>query len=101
MPINRAMTEAIRAPTQSVRGKALPATEAAVALDLTVVASATLMQGKLTSGLPGAVVDAFPSMHTDAQRAIAFARSVPGVTAALVGTKHTEHVDENLKAVAR
>jgi aryl-alcohol dehydrogenase-like predicted oxidoreductase len=101
MPINLAMTEAIRAPTQTVRGKALAATEAAAVLGLTVVASAALMQGKLTSGLPGAVVDAFPTMNTDAQRAIAFARSVPSVTTALVGTKHTRHVDENLKAVAR
>ena len=101
MPINLAMTEAIRAPTQTVDGRAVPAIEAAAALGLMVVASASLMQGKLTSGLPGAVADAFPSMKTDAQRAIAFARSVPGVTTALVGSKHTGHVDENLKAVAR
>lgn len=101
MPINLAMTEAIRAPTQTVQGNPLPATAAAAALGLMTVASATLMQGKLTSGLPGAVADAFPSMTTDAQRAIAFARSVPGVTAALVGTKHAGHIDENLKAVAR
>ena len=98
MPINLAMPEAIRVPTQTVRGNALPAAEAAAALDLMVAGSATLMQGKLTGGLPAALVDAFPSLETDAQRAIAFARSIPGVTTALVGMKRAEHVDENLRS---
>jgi aryl-alcohol dehydrogenase-like predicted oxidoreductase len=100
MPINLAMPEAIRIPTQTVRGKTLPAAEAAAALDLMVAGSATLMQGKLTGGLPAALVDAFPSLETDAQRAIAFARSIPGVTTALVGMKRVEHVDENLRSAA-
>jgi aryl-alcohol dehydrogenase-like predicted oxidoreductase len=101
MPISLAMPEAIRTPTQTVRGKTLPAAEAAAALDLMVVGSATLMQGKLSAGLPAALADAFPSFDTDAQRAIAFARSIPGVTSALVGMKRAEHVDENLRAAAR
>ncbi len=101
MPISLAMPEAIRVPTQTVRGQALPAAEAAAALDLMVVGSASLMQGKLTSGLPAALADAFPSFENDAQRAIAFARSAPGVTTALVGMKRVEHVDENLRAAAR
>jgi aryl-alcohol dehydrogenase-like predicted oxidoreductase len=101
MPINLAMPEAIRVPTQTVRGKLLTAVDAAAALDLTVIGSATLMQGKLSTGLPSAVADAFPSLTTDAQRAIAFVRSAPGVTAALVGMKHTGHVDENLRAAQR
>jgi len=98
MPISLAMPEAIRAPTQTVRGNALPAAEAAAALGLMVVGSATLMQGKLTAGLPAAVAEAFPTLETDAQRSIAFVRSIPGVTSALVGMKRAEHVDENLKA---
>ena len=98
MPISLAMPEAIRAPTQTVRGHAVPAAEAAATLDLMVVGSATLMQGKLTTGLPAAVADAFPALETDAQRSIAFVRSIPGVTAALVGMKRAEHVDENLRA---
>jgi aryl-alcohol dehydrogenase-like predicted oxidoreductase len=100
MPISLAMPEAIRTPTQTVKGKPLPAAAAAAALDLMVVGSATLMQGQLSTGLPAALADAFPSFETDAQRAIAFARSIPGVTAALVGMKSTEHVDENLRAAA-
>jgi len=101
MPINLAMPEAIRSPTQTVRGVLFPAAEAAAALDLMVVGSATLMQGKLSTGLPAALADAFPGFETDAQRAIAFARSIPGVTTALVGMKRPEHVDENLLAAAR
>jgi aryl-alcohol dehydrogenase-like predicted oxidoreductase len=101
MPINLAMPEAIRAPTQSVRGQPMPATEAAAACGLMVVGSATLMQGKLSSGLPSAIADAFPSFESDAQRAIAFARSVPGGTTALVGMKRVSHVDENVRAAAR
>jgi aryl-alcohol dehydrogenase-like predicted oxidoreductase len=46
------------------------------------------------------LVDAFASLETDAQRAIAFARSIPGVTTALVGMKRVEHVDENLHSAA-
>src|SRR5262249_34254351 len=100
MPISLARPEAVRAPTQTVRGSALPAVEAAAALDLMVVGSATLMQGKLTAGLPPAVAETFPTLETDAQRSIAFVRSIPGVTVALVGMKRTEHVDENLQAAA-
>ena len=45
------------------------------------------MQSRLTTGLPVAVRDSFPSLTTDAQRAIAFVRSLPGVTCALVGMR--------------
>lgn len=101
MPMNLAMTEAVRVPTQSVRGTLLPAAEAAAALELMVVGSATLMQGNLATGLPAVLADAFPDLKSDAQRAIAFARSVPGSTTALVGMRRVEHVDENLRAAER
>jgi aryl-alcohol dehydrogenase-like predicted oxidoreductase len=39
-------------------------------------------------------------LDTDAQRAIQFVRSSPGVGSALVGMKQVKHVEENL-AVAR
>ena len=41
-----------------------------------------------------------PGLHTDAQRAIQFVRSTPGLTTALVGMKRAEHARENL-AVAQ
>ena len=100
MPINFAMTEAMRVATQPLNGTLVPALTAAEELGLTVFASAPLLQAKLTSGLPAALGDAFPGCTTDAQRALSFVRALPGVTAALVGTKTEKHIDENL-AIAR
>jgi aryl-alcohol dehydrogenase-like predicted oxidoreductase len=97
-PINLAMPEAIRLPTQPLNGRLLTVLDAAAELGLNVIASATLMQAKLCSGLPEPLRQALPSFETDAQRAIAFTRTVPGITAALVGMKRAEHVDENIRS---
>lgn len=99
LPINLAMPEAVRVPTQSIGGRPVTAVEAATSLGLTVVASATLMQSRLTMNLPAALADHFPTLRTDAQRALAFVRSLPGVATALVGMKRIEHVDENVATV--
>jgi aryl-alcohol dehydrogenase-like predicted oxidoreductase len=96
VPINLAMPEAVRSPTQIVGDKLLTVLEAASELGLTVFGSATLMQSKLASGLTEGIRAHFPGFATDAQRAIAFSRTIPGVTAALVGMKRIEHVDENI-----
>ena len=53
------------------------------------------MQAQLTKDLPDAVKSLFPSASTDAQRAIAFVRSLP-VVSALVGMKSLDHLTENL-----
>jgi aryl-alcohol dehydrogenase-like predicted oxidoreductase len=99
LPINLAMPEAVRLPTQPLPGgSVVTVVEAARELGLSVVASATLMQSQLASNLPPAVGKLFPALTTDAQRAIAFVRSLPGVTTALVGMKRVEHVEENLGA---
>jgi aryl-alcohol dehydrogenase-like predicted oxidoreductase len=99
LPINLAMSEAIRVPTQRLGGRrVVPLLQATAELGITVVASATLMQSRLTSELPDAVRDSFPSLETDAQRAIAFVRSLPGVTCALIGMRTLGHVDENVAA---
>jgi aryl-alcohol dehydrogenase-like predicted oxidoreductase len=55
------------------------------------------MQSQLTRNLPAAVGSIFPSLETDAQRAIAFVRSLP-LASALVGMRTVAHLDENLKA---
>jgi len=99
LPINLAMPEAARDATQPLAGKLVTTLDAATALGLTVVASATLMQAKLTSGLPAMLHAPFPRCTSDAQRAIEFVRSMPGITTALVGMKRLEHVDENLGGV--
>jgi aryl-alcohol dehydrogenase-like predicted oxidoreductase len=100
LPINFAMTEAVRVATQPLDGTLVSPLIAAEALGLTVFASAPLLQAKLTSGLPAGLSDAFPGCTTDAQRALSFVRALPGVTSALVGTKTERHIDENLQ-VAR
>jgi aryl-alcohol dehydrogenase-like predicted oxidoreductase len=100
MPLSLGMPEAVRTPTQPVAGSDCTALEAAVALGLSVVTSAPLMQGQLTRGLPPAIHEMFPALETDAQRALEFACSVPGVATTLVGMKSAAHVVENI-AVAR
>jgi len=97
LPINLAMAEAVRSSTQSLAGKNVPVLEAAGALGVSVVASASLMQSQLARGLPGALASAFPSLETDAQRAIAFVRSLP-LSSALVGMRRLDHLSENLRA---
>jgi len=96
MPLNLAMPEAFRHPTQPMPdGRAVTPIEAAAELGLSIVASAPLMQGRLTHGLPSQIGELYPSLATDAQRALAFVRSLP-VSAALVGMRKREHLEENL-----
>lgn len=97
LPLNLAMTEGIRVPTQTLSGRRVPLLEAAAELGVSVIASASLMQSQLTHSLPVELAAAFPSLDTDAQRAIAFVRSLP-VCAALVGMRSLEHLSENLGA---
>jgi aryl-alcohol dehydrogenase-like predicted oxidoreductase len=100
LPVNLAFTEAVRAPTQTVKGRSMTLLEAAAALGVSVVASATLLQGKLAANLPAQLHDAIPGHATDAQRAIAFVRSLPVISAGLVGMKQVQHLEENLGAAA-
>lgn len=100
LPINLAMPEAVRAPTQAMGTAMVPLLQAASELGITVIASAPLMQGQLISGLPAKLAEAFPDLATDAQRAVAFVRSLPRVTAALVGMRSPAHLREQLTAVA-
>lgn len=98
LPISLAMPEAARLPTQPLGRKLVPVLESADALGLGVVASAPLMQGRLTSGLPPEVQELFPGLRTDAQRALRFASALPGVATVLAGMRSVEHVRENLGA---
>jgi aryl-alcohol dehydrogenase-like predicted oxidoreductase len=95
-PLNLAMPEAATRPTQRLGGKTLPLLEAAAAHGLTVISSASLMQGRLTRGLPAALKAALPNFQTDAQRALQCTRSFPGLTTALAGMSRRGHVEENL-----
>lgn len=101
LPISLAMPEAVRVPTQPLGGGLVPLLQAASELGVAVIASAPLMQGQLTRGLPAKLAEAFPALETDAQRAVAFVRSLPRVTSALVGMKDQAHLREQLAAVKR
>jgi aryl-alcohol dehydrogenase-like predicted oxidoreductase len=47
--------------------------------------------------LPAKLRAKFPPNLTDAQRALQFARSAPGVTVTLAGMSNPAHVDENMQ----
>jgi aryl-alcohol dehydrogenase-like predicted oxidoreductase len=98
VPVNLAFTEAVRAQTQQLNGRSITLLEAAAELGIAVIASAALLQGKLAAKLPPQMRTALPGYSTDAQRALAFVRSLPVITAALVGMKSRQHLRENLGA---
>jgi len=80
LPFNLAMSEAGTLANETLNGEAMPVLEAAERLGVTVIASASLLQGRI-----------------DPQTAIQFANSAPGITTALIGMSRVEHVEENLK----
>ena len=98
LPVSLAMPEAARVPTQSLGRHLVPLLEAADALGVAVVASAPLMQGRLTDGLPEEMRELLPNCRTDAQRALRFAASLPAVRTVLAGMRTREHVAENVGA---
>ena len=100
LPCNLAMTEAVTARTQTVGDREGSLVEAADGLGLCVVASASLLQGKLAGPLPAVLAHAMQGCRSDPQRALQFVRSSPGVTSALVGMRRRAHVEENLALAA-
>jgi aryl-alcohol dehydrogenase-like predicted oxidoreductase len=99
LPFNLGMTEALTRDNQPVHGPAVPMVQAAEALGINLVASASLLQSKMTRGLPAFIADAF-GLKTDAERAIQFVRSSPQILTALVGMSRVEHVQANLRLVS-
>jgi aryl-alcohol dehydrogenase-like predicted oxidoreductase len=98
LPVNLAMPEALIRPNQVVQGKTMAVVQAARALGITLVSSAALLQGQLTRNLPAYIGDAL-GLKKNFEQALQFARSVPGVTTALVGMSRVEHVRANLALV--
>ena len=79
LPFNLAMPEAATVPNETLDGELMTVVDAAQRLGVTVIASASLLQGRI-----------------DPKAAIQFARSNPGITTALIGMSRVEHVEENL-----
>jgi aryl-alcohol dehydrogenase-like predicted oxidoreductase len=97
LPFNLAMPEALTLRNQAVGDQQLSVLEAAETLGIAVVASASILQGRVAQGLPNRIREPLGSLATDAQTAIQFVRSTPGVTTALIGMSQLEHVEENLQ----
>ena len=102
LPYNLAMPEALLHSNQPMEAGPVPLLEAAERLGVTVFASASLLQGQVARNLPDDLRAAINGgLETDAQRALQFVRSTPGVGAALVGMSRLEHVEENLRLVEK
>lgn len=99
LPFNLAMPEALVSESQLLGGERVTLLEAARALGITVISSASILQGKVARNLPEEVRAPLGSLATDAQTAIQFVRSTPGIATALVGMSRVEHVEENLQLV--
>jgi aryl-alcohol dehydrogenase-like predicted oxidoreductase len=96
LPFNLAMTEALTLGNQSLGGQTKTVMEAAGELGIMLIASASLLQGQVARNLPPFVTQAL-GLQSDAERALQFARSSPGITTALVGMSHAEHVKANAR----
>jgi aryl-alcohol dehydrogenase-like predicted oxidoreductase len=94
LPFNLAMTEAFTLRNQDGASTLAAARD----LGITVIASASLLQARLVRELPQALATHLGD-GSNAQRALQFTRSTPGVTAALAGMSSVEHVKENMGIV--
>jgi aryl-alcohol dehydrogenase-like predicted oxidoreductase len=97
LPLNLAMPEALFFQNQKLGDEYVSVVEAANALGISVMASASILQGQISRGLPEAIREPLGGLATDAQTGIQFVRSAPGITTALVGMSNVKHVEENLE----
>jgi aryl-alcohol dehydrogenase-like predicted oxidoreductase len=98
LPFNLAMTEALTLGSQTVGAEKKTIMEAADALGIHLIASASLLQGQVAQNLPEFVAQAL-GLENDVERALQFVRSAPGITTALVGMSRTAHVEANARLV--
>lgn len=96
LPYNLAMPEAYLLKNQAVKGKVYTPLDAAKELRISVMCSASILQGKLTHSVPFHIRESLGNPLTDAMTSIEFVRSTPNVTTALVGMSNAAHVEENL-----
>jgi aryl-alcohol dehydrogenase-like predicted oxidoreductase len=97
LPFNLAMPEAITLRNQSVEGKMTTLLEASWKLGIVVIASSSLLKSRLSRNLTEFIGESLRGLETDAQRALQFVRSAPGITTALVGMSKISHVEENMR----
>jgi aryl-alcohol dehydrogenase-like predicted oxidoreductase len=97
LPFNLAMPEAYLFSNQAVKGEIYPTLHAAKDLGVSAMISGSIMQGKLSAGLPDNIRQIFGNLESDAQTSLQFVRSTPNVTTALIGMSQAAHVAENMK----
>ena len=98
LPFNVALPEAWVLANQRYGASELPLLKMANHVDVSVITSGSLLQGKLAKGLPDFLMNHFKDCQSPAQVNLAFARSMPGLTTALVGMKNSAHIEQNLQA---
>jgi len=96
LPFSLAMPEALME-TQEIQGAAVPVLEAARRLGIQVVASASICQAQILGKIPKSLGKSLGEGLSDAQQALQFTRSAPGMLSALVGMKDPLHVKDNLR----
>ncbi len=97
LPLNLAMPEAFLIKNQAVTGKVYTALEAANELGVSVMCSASILQGKLANNVPLYIRETLGNPTTAAMTSLQFVRSTPNVTTALVGMSNAAHVTENME----
>ncbi|HYY41639.1 MAG TPA: aldo/keto reductase [Pyrinomonadaceae bacterium] len=97
LPFNLGMPEALTLANQTYQGAQVSLLEAGRALGVTLVASASILQGRVAHDIPDAIREPLGALATDVMTAIQFTRSTPGLTTALVGMSRAPHVEENLR----
>ena len=100
LPFNLAMPEALTLSNQAFGSHQVSTLEAAAGMGVTVISSASIFQGRVALGLPKDLRETLGSLSSDAQTALEFVRSAPGITTALVGMSTLEHVEDNLQLVS-
>jgi aryl-alcohol dehydrogenase-like predicted oxidoreductase len=101
LPFNQAMTEGFTRFSQATgQGNVASSVQAAHQLRVYVMASHTLGKGLLARQCADGVAQALADLANDAQRAMQFNRSTPGIGTSLVGITDPAHL-EDLLAVAK
>jgi hypothetical protein len=100
LPVNLVMGEACLERTQVGRGGRVTLLQAAREAGMLVMASGSLLQGRVIEAMGPAFAQRLPGTRSNAQRGLQIVRSVPGLATALVGMKQPAHVAENLALAA-
>ncbi|HKL76869.1 MAG TPA: aldo/keto reductase [Gammaproteobacteria bacterium] len=102
MPYNVNMLEGFTRFNQATgQGNVASTVQAAYQLGLYFIGTHSLMGGQLVNEQPPILRQAMGDLRTNAQRALQFARSTPGVGTAMVAMADKAHVDEAIELAHR